>query len=729
MIDVKKLITGFLVLVVAAVCSGFLILSITGRPTTAQNSSGASAFGIGSSNISNGNANAFVDTGSLQGNAAEILSETDSSSTDAQASDPDNLTNVFADSFISGLETANPNGITADQSGADEINAPDTQAVADNIASNAALQNLVVPNWDVEAQSQLVKTTPSSSPQDIAQYSNSLNSVLNEYFVSDNLQSEMESQTADSSDFPYISSEIQSALNDTLAIRTPAPLVSLQESLIRVMIYEKNSVQLAENAEGDPVRTSLVMQDEQSKYSSALANLQQQMQKASSLGLSFGNSSPEASVPFIARLFGVQPAHAIFGVGDITFDPTAFGQLLIEELNKTILQILKNTLTTLLQKKVLTAIQGSGAPKFVTSFAAEMVNSFQSAALKTINTQIGQAPANQQATLKLLTQTQYQAPNASSSLGTKGPNTGITASSSFTNFNDYLSEFNSGGNVWANALAINDNAVTAGSNNQTAKTTQNTAQQGFTGSQVCDDGSNPNGTGMMCDDGIQPYAGTSNCPDGVPPITFPNGGLCTDGTQPKITTPGQITGQMSNTAVKSGQENITSADGIAGLLDALTTSLLNSLAQSAINDATKAINGALSSNSGSGLLGISPTSTPTSTASSTQPGVLCYPSIQPLTLSRSIWTVNANISAGGGALDMTCASGGNCPSTENSDGSPIYSWSAPGSTQSWSGTPLNGSSILLSYSTPGTYYATVTASTDNSTSTCEIDITMSTSTN
>jgi hypothetical protein len=180
---------------------------------------------------------------------------------------------------------------------------------------------------------------------------------------------------------------------------------------------------------------------------------------------------------------------------------------------------------------------------------------------------------------------------------------------------------------------------------------------------------------------------------------------------------------MSNTAVNTGSANITSADSIAGLLNALTDSLLNSLSQSAINYANSAVNGVLNSNNDSGLSGIS-TSTATSTASSSaQIGVQCLPSVQPSTFSTSTFTATANVSAGGGAINATCAINGNCPTTENSDGTPIYNWSAPGSVQGGSGTTvLSGSSLMLTYTVPGTYYATVTASTDYSQAKCEIDV-------
>jgi hypothetical protein len=88
-------------------------------------------------------------------------------------------------------------------------------------------------------------------------------------------------------------------------------------------------------------------------------------------------------------------------------------------------------------------------------------------------------------------------------------------------------------------------------------------------------------------------------------------------------------------------------------------------------------------------------------------------------LNNSSTQATASFSAAGGAVDTTCASGGACPSTENSDGSPIYKWSAPGSLGAANGTDT---SFFATYNTPGTYIVTVTASTDKSASTCTVTV-------
>jgi len=730
MIDVKKLITGFLVLATIAVLSGLTLSFFAGRSSTTA--SAPAAQGITLSDSSAGSSQvpttAFVDTGSLQGNATELLGDMDSTTTDALANDPNNLTNVLAASFVNGLDAANPNGITTNSDGTLNIATPDTQQIAQAVSSDPAIQNFAVPNWDTEAQSQLIKTTPSGSTSAIAQYGQSLSGVFSKDFVSTGLQSEVSDPTSgDPSQLPYVSSQIQSALADTLAIPTPAPLAALQESLVRVMVYEKNFALLGEDSSADPVKASLVFQGEKTKYNSAVAALQQQIEKAAALGLSL-NTAPSSSVPLIARILGVQEAQAQW----ITFDPTAFAQLILQYMNEIILQILKNTLVSLIQKKVLTAIQGSGAPKFVTSFAAQMVNSFQAAAISSVNSGISQAPASQQSALKMLTSISYTAPNGTTLLGTVGPNAGVSVSGNFTNMSDYLSEFNSGGNVWANAMAISDKSLISGANNQSANQTKNIAQQGFNGDETCDDGSDPNnGTHDVCSEFLAEPSDGECYIDGTddvgPAETVPNEGLCADGSQPKTILPGQVTNQESDVSLKTGTENITSADDIAGLLDAFLSSLLNNLAQNAINLASSAVNGAINTQSpnNTGITGLS-SSTLTNTnntSASTQQTVQCLPSIQTATISTSTGLAYVNLSAIGGKIDTTCVANNACPATENPDGTPIYNWTAAGSIQGGSGvTQLTGQNLTLTYSTPGTYTAIITASTDSSQSTCQINV-------
>lgn len=726
MIDVKKLIAGFLVLAIAAVGAGVvfsLVTSSSGKngPVTTAGPQIEGGAGSGSSvPIS-----AFVDTGSLQGNATEVLDDTNATSTDAQANDPDNLTNILASSFINELDITNPNGLTTIASGTLAMTPPNTQVIAQSIASNPVFQDISMPDWDAEAQAEPIATTTASQGA-IAQYGDSISSIFNKYFVSNDLENDLNAEAADSSDLPYIYSQLQGALNDTLAVETPTSLLGLQQSLVRMFVYEENSVQLAENAGDDPVKAALIFQEEQSNYASAMNDLQQQIGNASSLGLSL-NDAQGAQPPFIAELLGVQVAQAQW----ITFDATTFAQIIKQYLSNILLQIIKNTLIALIQKKVLTAIQGAnGVPKFVTDFGTQMVNAYQSAALNTLNSELAAAPAYQSTALGVLLNTPYQSPTtiARSASQLSSPDSNISQlANGFTNYNDYFALFGQGGNVWSNAMTIQQDAAAAGTNSQSANQTQNIAQQGWSADETCSDGSNPQeNVQYVCPSGTTPdpdLAGVCDGPNGstVDATSIPTPGKCANGQNPTITNPGQVTGQSMNAALQSGTQLITSANDITGLVAALTTSLISQLAQQAITAAT---NAATTGGNNPGVGGISSSTITTSSSSADQIPIQCLPTIQSITISSSTGYAVTNVSAIGGTIDTTCATNGDCPSTVNPDGTPIYNWSAPGSVAGGTGTTvLTGDSLTLTYTTPGTYYTTVTASTDYTQASCAIDVT------
>ena len=310
--------------------------------------------------------------------------------------------------------------------------------------------------------------------------------------------------------------------------------------------------------------------------------------------------------------------------------------------------------------------------------------------------------ARQQSALKMLTSISYTAPNGTTILGTVGPNPGVSVSGDFTNMSDYLSEFNSGGNVWANAMAIQDNAMAAASNNQSANQTKNIAQQGFNGDEHVLMGADPeNGEYYVCDDGTVVGSDSADeCIDGSRPQTIPNDGLCPppvgskgqEGTDPTTIQPGQVTSQESNTALKTGTENITSADDIAGLLDAFLNSLLNNLAQNAINLANSchkrrdqhAKSRAIRESRGSAL----PLFQATAILRPLTQGVAqCLPSIQNAVISTSTGLAFVNLSAIGGAINTTCVANNTARLRIISDGTPIYNWTAPGSIEGQSATP------------------------------------------
>jgi hypothetical protein len=810
MIDVKKLISGFLILAVAAVCSGLILSYIGGSVSVAKApAAGPQIVGIGSTSSA-----ALADSGftatdggsaaSAQDSIAAMQAELDTSSTEAQANDPSNLTATLANSLVSGFVAANPDGIQTDSSGQDNVTLPDSQSLAADIAGDPALQNFKAPNWDTEIGKEKILITTNNSTTSVKKYIDSLNGVYQKYIGNTDIGSILGDENP--GDAAIVSDHAQEMIKAIETLPVPSSLTRYEISLISLLVYEKNSALVIQNEKNDPIRASLTLQAEQPKYDLAISNFENQWQNAAggqpfptSAGSNPNSNSlqsdPQTSqlLSFVNDLLGIKIADAqglpvidttnvildtsidsvaleqlplqahstaisaaIFGVenGNLAINTEALAQTVWKYAQDVALQITINTLTTLMQRKVLTWIQGSGAPRFVQDWGVELATSFTTAAQNKLNSWMQCVPSYQAPMLRLLITTPTVAnTNACGSMfNAQLTNNLQNLYNHFTNFTDYLNLFQPGGNTWGLVMQIQDSAVLAGAASQSAKTTQYTAQQGWKGSSVCADGSNPNGMHTVCvssDGKNYSISSGETCDPSDVATPYFNNGQCGDGSNPQITSPGQVTGQSFAAAIKSGADNITSAKNIAGILNALMSSLLNTLAQDAINFSNQQLNSALNgtnSTSGgisdSGLLGTNPASI--AVASSTQSGVQCIPatqttalvdnstptaaasgtppSLQNLLGNTSSSQATASFSAAGGSIDTTCASGGACPSTENSDGSPIYTWSAPGSLNAAGGTPSTGTSFFTTYNTPGTYLVTVTASTDNSSSTCQVTV-------
>jgi len=827
MIDVKKFISGFLILAVAAVCSG-LILSYIGNSTSiVKTQAGPQIVGVGTT--STGALSPTFATNDSSGDSlAELQAELDTSSTEAEANDPNNLTATFANSLLSGFVAANPDGIQADASGEDNVTLPDSQSIATDIASDPALQNFKAPNWDTEWENEKMLVTNDNSTTSVKRYLDASQSIYQKYIGSTDIGSILGDENV--GDAAIVSNDADEVIKATEKVPVPSSLMTFEARFIALLVYEKNYAMIVQNESNDPIKGTLTVQAEQPKYDLAINNFENEWQKAAG-GRSFPTdvsaspnsdslqSDPQTSglLSFVSGLFGIHTAYAQWAVidapgdaslvtiaaavpaastvtagaavhqsatqaaalplqvssaasnasiftatnGQLAVSWTALGKTIEKEVEDIALQITINTLTTLMQRKVLAWIQGSGAPRFVQDWGTELANSFTTAATNKLNSYMQCIPSNQAPNMKLLLTTPTTAnTNACGAMfNAQLSNNLQNLQNHFSNFNNYLSLFQPGGNTWGLVMQVQDQVTQAGATSQKANTSQNTASQGWKGSSVCGDGSNPNGLQTVCvtsSGNTYPSSGGKCNSSSDTPTQYFNNGKCANGSNPQTTSPGAVSGQSFSASIKSGFDNITSAKNIAGILNALMSSLLNTLAQDAMKFSSSELNSALSGTSGgvsdSGLLGIS--SSTIAASSTTQGGVQCLPATQTVSLvsntltgegtSVSYSTSNisssttavssgapdvggmlnnsssqgsASFSAAGGAIDETCAAGGACPSTENSDGSPIYNWIAPGAVGNVTST---GTSFFATYNTPGTYIVTVVASTDNSTSTCDV---------
>jgi hypothetical protein len=732
MIDVKKLITGFLILATAAVCSGLLIsfVSNSSKSSAAVVPPQATLDQTASSSLGE---NAFLPQEPLAPIAVTTVGSTTILA--SSSADPNNLTDVLATAFVNGVDVANPDG-PVDDNGLSVIAHPDEQEIANEVADVPALNNVATPNWDFEAASQPIKTTTSSSPQDVANYTQELSNVVNTNLVASNVENIITATTPDPNQVSFVDTQIQATLSQTLALPTPQPLVAFQKSLVKVLIYEKNELQLVENVGDDPLKASIILQNEKSNYDAAAEQLETNLKKASSLnGFSFGGApqqSESAALAFFNAALGIPTAHAQFA--GVVFDPDNFAEWIESFAESLALQILKNILIALIQKKVLAWVQGSGAPRFITNWGSTLINSYEQTAIGAINSQMscGVFPAflpQIKVTLGSFYKPTQNSACANQFQAALGANTFQQFYNHFSNggFIAYGASQLPSGNPYGGLFfqaQIVDNTAQQG---QAATLAKTTSANGLKGDDVCGDGSNPNtGEHTVCENPDGPdytiNAGAQTCPGGLPPdldgtcagggtpsaaescgdgdtpVVYANAGTsCDDGSNPSVTTPGNFTSLGFAAAVDGTPEQVAAANDIAGLLNSVLGSLLNSLAGLAVNAVNGAVNGALNPGGG-GVVSI-PSSTIVSgqTSSTIQTVALgCNPPAQ---------NVSSTFPATLGAVGGTNDANGNAPT---------YTW-----TDSIGNT---GAGYIFSpiYNLPGTYTVTVNDSTNDPPATCTV---------
>jgi hypothetical protein len=727
MIDVKKLITGFLILAVAATCSGLIFSLINFSPAVADKTASGITIGGGVAD----NTNAFLPTESQVQEVADALApELASSSMMVSSTDPSNLTDNLATAFVNGVVAANPDGPTGtDTDGNATFAAPDVNTIAASIANTTSTQTLPTPNWDIEAKS-IPITSVSSNSTTLTSYGTAVSDILSNH-LNAQVTTIVENGTdsADTEDISYVTSQVRGALQDAASLKTPTSAEAYQRSLLTELVYEKNMLDLYTVAQTDPVKASLVFQQEEDKFSSVQQNLLNQAQDLENNTLSL-QQAPKTQhgdilLSFINNTFSVPQAHAMWPV----FDPATWGLIeanqfstighqLLVMLKNTLLQILKNTLIAIIQKKVLVWIQGSGAPRFITNWGTQLVNAAQMTAINAINAQmscgvypafVGQIKVTLNAFYKTGDNTcanQFAAAlgaNTFQSFYNNFQNGGFVAFGGST-----LPSGNPYGSLFFNAQSV---GVTY-SNQQASSQVKAQASGGFKGGEKCDDGSDPsNGEHTECEGNDitdYPIYNGQTCTKGGTPVTEENGGICGDGSQPVVTTPSAVTGFALNSGVDATPKQIAAANDIAGILNSVLSSLLTSLASTAVNAAGQLVNNELTSiNSSSITAGAT-----TATSSVAQIPLECDPSTQTMpsalaTISTSTGvtaattTAPATLSATGGTLDAN-------------DNSPVYFWTDT------NGASSTGAIFSDTFATSGTYTITLGDSTGDASTTCTV---------
>ena len=724
MIDVKKFVTGFLVLAVSASAAALIISSVSGSGAignagaTANNTAIVAATGGQTGAALSGDA--FLPQTVADNVDQTLNAEGDAYPALASSTDPDNLTNTLASAYLTNLISANPTGATMDTGGNTSLTPPDTASVIAQLENNTNPTNIQIPDWNSEAAEIPIVITQAPSPDVITNYASAIQDIFNQNFVQTNLQAMLDNND-DPSAGAYIQPKIQTALKDIAGLQTPASLVDFQKSLITLLVYEKNTLALGEGiaSSSDPLKTALILQAEANKYNVVTQNFQNSLQRASAVtGFSlFAAQSNNAQMPqgpsgpvaFLNNILGIHTAHAIFGMGDITFDPTNFAHLLLKYAENIALQIAKNIIMYTMQKTVLTWVRGNGVPQFIQNWGTTLVNAYTNAAINALNSQFACVNPAYKAQLQILLK--IPTPNSAGGVcavqfasALSGNNlTNFYKNFSNGGFVSYMAVFQPSGNLFGSAIDAQDAALNAGLQSYVTAQVKTTANQGWVGREVCVNSATDPNTGCKPGDLLN---GSGQCIDTANKTYAPRGGggQCSDGSSPQVLQPGQITGQVFNSAVDSSGKLTAAANSIAGLLNAFTTSLLNSLATDAITATTGALQnlgtggGSGSGSSGSGQSGSVPIS--------------CTPTFQD---PANLFSVTF-MGAGGQTISVS----GNQVQTSN----PSYSWSVLDASGNVAATGV-GTQFTTTLNASGTYTAVITDTSptgSGASSQCSIDV-------
>ena len=799
MIDVKKLIAGFLILATGAASSVFIFSSIN---NSAQINNGASS-GLA--------LNFTTSSPSSIGNAFAPQSQPENTSGDISpdvANDPNNMTGALTSAILSGVMSANPQGPNTDSDGNQTMAPPDQTQILAQLTNDPTLKDFQPPDWDSEANSIALNISDDNSQSSTISYINAASDILNENYLQSNLQDylsqyAMDSSNVDPSFAPLLSSSADNALNNAISLQTPKKFADYQKNLVKLLVYEKNIAELVNTAIQDPLRFSFTLEAEKSKIDLTLQNLQTELDKDTQDSFSYNdpsyNKSPYSTplnvFAVVKNFFIVKTANAADSSADIAaaaivatglaihvanmisqqaaqttkastqaaadaaaaialstgaraagaaldatpglsvpvVDNVAYAQRIAANTKQTAittvntaqtwiqkllayadqlaLQMVKNTLIHFIQAKVLTWIQGSGAPRFVQAWATTFVNVAQAAATSYLNSQAPNVCPTFGPLLKMSLQIQANTPNTQTCTIQQPYNLAAfynnfsSASNSLKTFYNILTPNNS---FFSQLMTVQDSMQIAAGNNQNAIKAKTTSASGYTGDQVCADGTNPNGSYCVDDETGETFSAiiTNGTPSCAPLETlFPSGGLCGDGSEPKVTTPGDITKSITGEGLGSSIKLTVTVKNFEDLALTLIDSLMTSIMNTAQSDINNQINGiGLTSISAITPIGTTATTTGNVGTSTVNIGtgitsaISCSPSTQTASVGSGV-----SISAAGGSLDTN----GNPPT---------YSWVAPGATPATSA----GSTFIGTYSSPGTYGVAVTASTGNTQAGCSV---------
>ncbi len=656
--DLKKIVSFFLIFASITVSSALVFFDTS--PTGAPQESGVTADAPGTLPISDLNNLADISANTNGAQDSKIITDSDL----PPAVPTKNLTDTLADNF--GREFVSKNSAPAldDSGNLQQLNDLDTNAILGNAASMPAFKDFTIPDWDKEVPT--AEVTANGGNKDLADYTSAIGGIIDTRIVRASLPTLIQNNTIPGST-EKAKKTIDEALAETANTPVPKQATALQNDLLKLFVYQKNSIALLAHAEEDPLKAALIFNTYSGKLDGVVADATRDFQNLQTLsGLHPETNKALAS---LNEFLGIRVAHAQFGgiVHDPIFNVTEIAEQVKEFISHTLLQVLINSLINRIEAQTVNWINNGGKPQFVTNWKSLLEgvgNDVASAAITKISPNLCSSfgPLVKIALLPV------------PPLGTPNFGSQCTLDSVVSNAKSFYNNFQSGGwiaytsalnpanNLYGSIIINSDKVQREVEKEQQATQNKAVSASGFFSIGICADGSKAN-----------------------------SHQICANGVAAQTTTPGDVLGKNLANSLGATKDTIVNAQSITGLVAVVVNSALNKLITSGVSGLVGLVTDATGNLSNSP--GLPPSPAPPLPTPSTSP-TTCTPLSQTTAV---------------GEPTVITASGG--------DGA-TYTWSAPGGSPSTG----NGGFFSNTYASAGTY-SVVVKSGNNTVSACSINVT------
>jgi hypothetical protein len=553
--DLKKLITGFLILAAVASSSSFIFSGFYTASSSAVDATGSST--SNASNTSELPDNAFIeelpDSGGVNPDEFDLATLGKASS--APPYDPTNLTDTLAAQMAQALVARNPNGPQIGSDGMTGIEIPDLGSITEQIGYSPAVRSLEMPDWDADVASIPYTVIEDSSIEDAQRYITIINDAFDANFIKPGLLWRL-GQRGSPDVALAVTDHIDKSLKTLANLPVPAQAEEFHKSLLRLLVFSRNTMQLAD-ATVDPVKNAFIVQMYEQSYFQAIYSFQDAsvaLQQLPEFNPSLQAAPEGEPVGFFRSIFGVPKAHAIFFA--VVFDPANLARMIWEWIQDMLLQVLKDTLIHRLVQSVIQWAQNGfeGKPSFITDWKGFLTGVGKSIASRFIN---DIAPGLCRSFGPLVTISLLPVNNVRPI-----PDYGCTLDRVVTNVRQFYENFRSGGwlgytsaieprnNVFAAMMQVSDDLMMLKKSQQEASKSEGIAGKGFLGTKRCIL------RGRLASDPCQEY---------------------------EITTPGDTVATQVSDALGSPVHRIVNAEDFTALVSALVNAAINKLINLGVN--------------------------------------------------------------------------------------------------------------------------------------------------